>query len=367
MPRPRRTRPPVVPAVALPLALLFALWTWPSAAAPTANVPAPNVPSPAVAAPSVTGQVLGSGGVPLAGVTVRFAPLASAYGVESALWEGREPEPPLAEGRTDVAGRFAWEGMPGMFRVTVLAEGFVPMTFPVLPLVDDLALPPVVLHPAETARVETVDAAGRPLRGIGVMARSADRSLFEQPEKSAWRPAPRRGWTDAAGVLDLVRGRGERLDLFAHAPGSPTPVEALGVRRARLVVGAPGSSTPLRLRGDAGGAAAGVVAAVPGTGWPVARLDGGTELDLASAGELLLVAGDGRRLRVDLSAAPGPIALPEPATVVGVVRSLGEDPSTPLAGALVWPSHDPGAAVLTDGEGRFRLRAGVGDRFRIQA
>ncbi|MEM9596806.1 MAG: carboxypeptidase-like regulatory domain-containing protein, partial [Acidobacteriota bacterium] len=84
-------------------------------------------------------------------------------------------------------------------------------------------------------------------------------------------------------------------------------------------------------------------------------------------GELLLVAGDGRRLRVDLSAAPGPIALPEPATVVGVVRSLGEDPSTPLPGALVWPSHDPGAAVLTDGEGRFRLRAGVGDRFRIQA
>jgi len=78
---------------------------------------------------------------------------------------------------------------------------------------------------------------------------------------------------------------------------------------------------------------------------------------------------DGRRAEVTLPRGPAgasPVAVrlsPLPARLSGKVVENGS--RKPVAGALVWPSDDPAAFVLTDAKGAYTIKAPAGDAPRV--
>jgi protocatechuate 3,4-dioxygenase beta subunit len=96
---------------------------------------------------AVTGRVVDRGGSPLGNVHVELQPVLSRY--ESGLreTEGEDPAAPVASSVTDAGGRFALHApTPGMWRVVVAADGFVPRQNLLLPLLEDVELPAVELR-----------------------------------------------------------------------------------------------------------------------------------------------------------------------------------------------------------------------------
>jgi len=119
----------------------------------------------------------------------------------------------------------------------------------------------------------------------------------------------------------------------------------------------------LRVVSPQGEPLAGVLVRVGDRAWPLGLTNAEGRLWIPCApGEarrMLLVAPDGRQQVADLpaSATAGTttLVLADPLRVSG--RILEQESGKPLAGALVSPGLDPGAFVLTDAEGRYRLVA----------
>ena len=327
-------------------------------------------------APIIRGTVLAPGGVALLGASVSVRRLPSNYEVLRALLDGDPPPPPVAVARVDSAGRFALV-VPtvAVWQVRVEAPGFVPMRYGLLPAANGVELPVVTLRPSVVTPVEVTDSAGVGLAGIAVRGASADNGVWKEPPAVGWRPAARRGRSDAAGRLRLLRARGERLDLFAYPPAALVATQARRVRRARMVLAPIASQRTLEVRETGGGAIAGVIVALAEGQWPLGRtgVDGRLELSdgAGSSLNLLLLAPDGRTRKVELPpVAEGSKAAPTVfrlAPTVSVEGRIAAARGGALASVLVWPSHDPGRFVLTDSRGRYAFEREPTRRLRLQA
>lgn len=105
---------------------------------------------------AIMGRVLGPGGSPLANARVELRPIPSRYEAGLREAKGEDPAPPAARAATGPDGRFALRApRPGMWRVVVAADGFVPRQHPLIPLLEDTELPPVELATEVRGRFPT--------------------------------------------------------------------------------------------------------------------------------------------------------------------------------------------------------------------
>ncbi|MCP4653936.1 MAG: hypothetical protein GY856_00815, partial [bacterium] len=333
--------------------------------------------SPAVATDpiAVRGVVTAPQGTGLAGARIELQPFLSNFETELALFERRAFPQEVASVTTDPSGRFALEAPhPGVFRVVVEADGFVPMRYFLLPLANAVELPPLALPRAARTRVAVVNAAEAPVPGAAVYAQSASPSRWERWARGGWRAGARLGWTDDEGAVILPRLRGERLDVHVFVAGSAETRRRDNVGEAVVVAAPqPARERVIELRDPRGEGLAGVVVAVGDLAWPVGRSGEDGRLVLrageTTALDLHLFNKQGRRPTTIAPVEEGEptaavVLIPEPVPFAG--RVLDTD-GKPIAGAVVWPAYDPGSFARTDAAGAYRLEAPEGPRFRIQA
>ncbi len=252
----------------------------------------------------IDGRVIGTDGQAIAGARVELWPALSRYemGVHEANGaDGAAELPAEAETASGADGRFTLAApRAGIWMVTVRTAGCVPVRLPFLPFLEPVSLPDAVLRRDAGLRVRVEDADGHPLPGARVRAEAAPRYAVAKDGPggtvpSAWEPLPRQAVAGPDGEVHLARWEGEALRVWAVDSGS-----AAGEATAEEV--------PL----------------------VVVRLRKTPQ----------------RRITVR------PVVLPSPTLRSGRVL---DDHCRPLAGAWVWPSGDPGAAVRSDARGVYRL------------
>ncbi|HEY2738837.1 MAG TPA: hypothetical protein VGK45_10555, partial [Thermoanaerobaculia bacterium] len=288
------------------------------------------------------------------------------------LGVGGKRSEPLANVRARPDGFFSLTvPEPGVYRLLIRADGFLPLEIVPLPVVEAADLPPAELEPALPLEIRVNGPDGRPAAWVAVCAAAWDVPL----SPGLWTPAERCGTTAETGRVVLSRGREERPVLAVADPrfaagvfevgevseaSEATPV-TLRLAAARVVT--------LAVRGPDGKPAAGVAARIgdgaPGVSGdsnlsgtaglsdPAGRLDlavpaAGTEVELAGEDGLW-----GRAVFFPGEAEPRTVVLAPPRRVTG--RVLDAASRRPLAGALVWTEA---AAVRTGVDGTFRLAAG---------
>ena len=264
---------------------------------------------------------------------------------------------------------------PGMWRVVLEAPGRVPVERRLVPLFEDATLPTVQLPVDVRSSVTVVDTEGRPVpdaRVTGALARTSpmDRML----SGTGWRRHGVAATTGPTGRFHLPRAENEILEVRAWAPAF-LPAEVTGGGDGEpLTLRLPaGRERLLRVSDPAGQALPDVMVqlATAGVTLGITDVEGRLAAVLPDAApvDLVLDAGGGWRQGVTLDpassdpqeAAPpadGPleVTLPAPVLLTGTV--VDAEGGGPLAGALVWPRGEPGAAVKTDGEGAYEMIAG---------
>lgn len=323
-----------------------------------------------VAAPgeplTISGRALAAG-KPLADVLVELAPLETDH--TAALRElAGDPWRPLATARTGPDGRFEISAPePGMWRVRLSREGFVPVGQRLVPLVEPTTLADAELERDVGFAVTVLDPEGEPVADASVGATHSIHLPAWRRGSGGWAPVWRTGRTDRQGRLTLARRADEGFVLAAWAPGRQESVtrseEGAGAAILRL-----GPAIERTLRVSHREEPIGGVAVLLGEGrWPVAVTgdDGTARVALAADGPTTLGfdagGGWGRLpeafpLPPAVEGEPPPVLeveLPSPWIATGQVTAA--DHGGPLAGALVWPHDEPAAVVRADARGAFRL------------
>jgi protocatechuate 3,4-dioxygenase beta subunit len=278
------------------------------------------------------------------------APEPSAARIEISQGEHSET---AVRPRTD--GSFeAAVAQPGIYRIVLRGEGLLSLEIPLLPVVEDVELPPAVPAPASPLEIQVTDRDGRPAAGVTVCARSLDSA----EEATPWVAAERCGRTAGRGRLNLPRGADERLALCASDPrftarrvewGDDAAV-TLGLQPARTVfveVRSPDGK-------PAAGARARLLCAAESTD-PAGRVAVGVP---ASGADIQFTTPDG--LTAHTVFLPGEsdartVTLHLPGSLSG--RILDAAARRPLPGALVW-SGDVSARTALDGTFRLPIVAG---------
>jgi protocatechuate 3,4-dioxygenase beta subunit len=335
------------------------------------------ITSSAAAGPlAVTGTVRSEPGTPLAGARVELRPMLGNHAWSLGALRGETAAPAAASALTSAGGRFALEApAAGIWEVEVRAAGRIPMRYRPLPLAEPAELPAVVLPRDDGVRVEVAGAGGESVAGAWVLVESAEAEFWRDASASGWAPGARIGRCDERGSVILPRAAGETVRATAHAPARAEPGVAHGRERVRILVPGARRERTLGVRG-AEGPLTGVAVVVGAAGWPVGLTgDGGTVAlggEFAQPLDVQLFAADGRRHRATLppaaaDAAPPAVEwveLPPRRALAGRVSAAGGEP---LAGALVWPRHDPGTFVLSGRDGGFELAAAPYPRYRVLA
>ncbi|HEY0783333.1 MAG TPA: carboxypeptidase-like regulatory domain-containing protein [Thermoanaerobaculia bacterium] len=303
--------------------------------------------------------MIGVDGQPLAAARLELRPVLSQYEMGVREADGAGELPPEAEAASGKDGRFIVTApRAGMWTVTVRAAGCVPMRLALLPLLQAVSLPDVVLRRDAGLRVRVEDAAGRPLPGARIRAEAAPHHALAKlsprsTRSSEWRPEPRSAVAGLDGQVLLARFADEALQVWATGAGKAVR-EALAEDVPLLVIRlrkAP--SRRLHLRGGGDAPPPGAVARDPRSGFVLGRWAPGERWASISRGvgtALQLEIADGRRVSV---AHRSPAAnLPRPALRSGKVLDDGRQP---VAGAWVWPQGEPGLAVRSDARGVYRL------------
>ncbi len=336
-----------------------------------------------VSSPDLRGLVLRLGGAAFPGADVTVRPVPANHDLHAALLD-QHALPVQARTRSDAQGRFVLDSLgSGVWQLEVRADGHVPMRLAMVASANPRTVPPVRLRPAERSTFRVVDEVGTPVSGVGVFAKSADPDLWDDGlDTGSWRPALRIAWTDSEGRFALPRLHGERLTTQLRRPGFVASARIDRVRHGELVfpgvrAGAQAGLQPvhtIEVR-DANGRpnAAVVVAAGPGA-LPLGRAS--TEGRLTLVGslpeplELWVFSDDGRTRVITLAAeqdgGTGVHVDARLAPLVPVVGRVVDDRGAPLAGALVWPGHAPGAFVVAESDGRFTFQVPGRDRSRLQ-
>ena len=212
------------------------------------------------AQPLVTGRIIDPSERPLADVRVELLPVPSNFEAGRLRLAGQRDLDPVAEARSDAAGRFLLRSpASGAFRVVVRGERMFPLQYSPLLLVEDEELPPAVLTPDAGARFQVTDPSGHPLAGAWVFAASVGERDTEGRAGGGWRSDLRIGRTGPDGTVTLPRRNGERLDL-SILPAEGTEERAAGLEGGILAVGAGGPAVRrLRIVSPQGTPAAGVL------------------------------------------------------------------------------------------------------------
>ncbi len=297
----------------------------------------------------------------LSGARLELFPAYEGYAdAVRRLTEGTAPAP-LAKAVTDADGDFEiLVPESGCYRLEVRAEGYLAEEFPLVPLVEEVELPPTTLMRGSPVEVRTVGPDGRPLAGIEVRSLNAPPWgwRFREGQFPTWSLIPSRVTTDREGRASLP---------WFKLYGPPT-VEALSPRfLGQKAMGKPDEAITLRLiPGRSGWIEARSVDGkpVPGAlarwnGWPVGIMGPDGRLEIAvPEGEsaLTLESREGWGARVARTEGKEilPVRLEPPRRIAGrVVDSLSRKP---VAGAVAWSGFPRVApAVRTDAEGAFSL------------
>lgn len=358
----------VIPKLRLPTILAVLSFLFPQATVHGAGVP-------------ISGSVTARGGSSPAGARATLAPVPTSY--EGGL--GQLPGVPDSEqtaGKPVAAvavredGTFTLQAPEeGLWLVGIKASGFIPIQYGPVAVVEPTELPPAVLVRDAGSRVQVEDPTGRPVAGATVFAGSLNRELWQELTPDLWSVRPRVALTGEDGEARLARAAEESLALGVAAPGLPLGhVRELADKPLTLRLPR-GVTYRLRVLNQAGKPVSGVLVRVGRNALPVtvtapdgtAEVVGMPEEEV----EVRLLTPGGQRLDGILGAveapskAPTVFELPPPLKVSG--RVLDAASREPLAGAWVWPGHDPGLAVRTDQRGRYRLPALASPSFWLRA
>ncbi|HVR96871.1 MAG TPA: carboxypeptidase-like regulatory domain-containing protein, partial [Thermoanaerobaculia bacterium] len=304
------------------------------------------------AAQKVTGKILppaGGKAVAFDKVQVELTPLSMDYGQALRRLEGKT-DPPLATARPRPDGSFEIVAPePGLYQVTVRAEGFLPLRHLLPPLFEDVELPPVELEPAHPLEVRAAGPDGSPLSGAQVMVAARYRP-------SPWQPAESLGITGPDGRV-VLPGAGGSSEVVAFSPRLGLQYVETRERAATLRFPA-AKLVDLEVRDARGKKAAGALARFVHFSSPffLTGPDGRLTLPLPKHEMPLLVeTADGQAATLKLgplSTGPRIVELAAPVTVSGKV--LAADRRVPVPGALVWSG------------GARQVRAGEDGGFKIQ-
>jgi Carboxypeptidase regulatory-like domain len=158
----------------------------------------------------IAGRVLmpGAPAAAVAAARVELGPAVDGYEAARRWLAGAPAAAPLASTHPAPDGSFALPApQPGCYRLTVSAEGYVPLRFPLVPLVEDRVLPAVRLLPATRTTIEARGEGGEPLPGVLI---GVTRVMGALPGPR-WDVASRTGRTGADGRLTVPRGPDEQL------------------------------------------------------------------------------------------------------------------------------------------------------------
>ena len=324
------------------------------------------VPTALRSQPLVSGTVSGPTGGPFANARVELLPIQSNFEAGRMRLAGLAGPAPLAEARSDAAGRFLLRvPASGAFRVVVRGDGMIPIQLAPLFLVEDEELPPAALAPDAVAGLLIIDPEGRPLADAWVFAESSGEAGGRIA--SGWRPHFRIGKTGPDGKVALPRAQGERLDVGIF-PSGGAGAKKTGVEGGTLSIPSGAAKVrSLQVVSPRGEPVAGVLVRGGDFAWPLGMTDAEGRLRFhANDGEetrLRLMASDGRQQLVELRQPV--VTLADPVVLSG--RVTGRSGAQPLAGALVSSALDPGTFVLTDAEGRYRLVAPDTEALTLEA
>lgn len=307
----------------------------------------------ASAGPRVSGSVLAAGASPEAALVELF-PLPSNFERGRMQLQGVERPEPAVAGRPTTEGRFRLEApQKGLYRLVVRAPGKVPVQIGPLVVVEDLEVAPVALAPDIGVRLDVVDSEGLPVEGAWAIVSG------DEGSESGWRTDIRLGKTGADGRLTLPRKPGEKLSLAVF---SPARGEALleGFEGGKVRMPPAGPLRRLRVLAQDGTPRSGILLRYGSRAWPAGLSDAEGAVRLPPAAgepeELRLVAPDGAEHALPAGktfSESDTVRLPAPRSLPG--RVVDARNSRPVAGALAWNDRDPGAFVMTDADGRYRL------------
>lgn len=322
--------------------------------------------------PGVTGSVTGPDGKPFAAATVELMPFLPGFSLGRLRLDGGEVQPAVAVS-TDQHGRFALTApKEGMYRVRVSAPGRVPMQSGLLPLAEEMELPPVALPEDAGLSLQLKDSQGRPAAGVWVFAEPA-RGAGKPQRLAAWQPEIRIRRSDKDGRIVLPRFAGERLAVTWFESGTAARGTRVLEGPETVTLAAPsGAWRQIRAVDPEGRGLAGLLLRAGPQAWPVGVTDEQGGLRVAGWPEqsLELRVTDSQGFSFSQTAAvpegqPVTLAVPVPSPFSG--RVYDGDSGKPLAGALVWPVSDPGSLVRSGADGRFRHRAPEPGTFWLEA
>ncbi len=328
---------------------------------------------------AVLGTVTGPEGKPVAGATAELLPFVDNHERNRLLLLGRSGPPAAAVTQTDSAGRFLLEAPAGLYQVVLRAPGLVPMQYFLLPATRPVELPPAVLPRDAGTRIELFDDDDRPIPGAAVYAVSSEteatRESWRRWTKDGWRALTRLGRTGADGAARLPRLADEWLDVSIFLPGKATPYRVREVEGVRLLLEPPPANPrTLEVVDSRGRPIAGVLVVLGTPAWPAGTTDEKGRLTVSGWSwdeplRMFLMTSNGRRLDAWLEPADAKSAVtftfPEARRLAG--RLVDSATQRPVAGALVWPHHDPGTFAVTGDGGEFELYAPQGQGFWVQA
>lgn len=320
---------------------------------------------------ALDGVVADEKGKPLAGATVELTPLLPEAEVARLLLAGHDGPPPTASARTDTAGRYRLAApKAGMWIVVASAPGRVAMQRELVPLLEATSLGEARLPPAVEVLVRVTDREGRPLAGAFVQSAPKLQPVWFlrwESLQEGWSRPGTRSSTAADGTLTLRRSRDDRLDLLAAAPGFPQAKGEEGASGKVEIRLEPGCRRTVAALDGGGRPLPGVVIAVGDSPAALTGPEGTAEaaFPCRERSTLRWIAPDGRHGVEPVPPGAGSAgggSAPQrltftvrPAAYAGQV--LEQASRRPIAGAYVWAEDDPGAAVRSDGEGRYLLPA----------
>lgn len=326
--------------------------------------------SGAAAAPApleVSGLIVRADGAPAA-VRAALLPLPGNHAWRRAVLAGRAVPDSVAAADAGSDGRFVLTAPAvGVWSVVVTAAGRVPMRYVPLPVTDPVELPPLQLVPDIGVEVMVRWRDGKPAADVWVLLTTGSPELMKGLRADGWQVDSRLGRTDAAGRMTLPRLAGEAVKVHAFAGDArATTAVPAGAARAELLLEPAAGGRLVEIREASGAPVADVVVSVGSPAWPagIAGRDGRLSLPV-DQGPFDLLLADGRRYKLEsLPVAGGAAGDPIRIDLAPLRRLEGKliDAATrrPLAGALVWPSDDPGNATFTDDQGLYTVAERAG-------
>lgn len=293
----------------------------------------------------------------LSGARLELFPAYESYAEAVRRLTEKTGPVPIARARTDAEGDFEiLVPESGCYRLEVRTEGYLAEQVALLPLVEDIELPPTTLMRGSPVEVRTVGPDGRPLAGIEVRTLNASPWGWRGRESQfrTWSLIPSRATTDREGRASL-----SWLKLY----GPPT-VEAVSPQfLGQKASGKPEEVITLRLipsrsgwiaaRDAEGKPVPGALARWNGSPVGITGPDGRLEIAVPEGeSALTLESREGWGARVARTEGQGilPVRLEPPRRIAGrVVDSLSRKP---VAGALAWsglPLVAPAARTGVDG------------------